>query len=242
MLSKSKIKIVKSLKHKKNRINSNLFIVEGVKCFNEVINSEYKIEFTIISEEAFKNYYSEKKLSNLYIVSSDEVNKLSSLNNNNSLISVVRKRKLENKSIDYSKPIIALDSINDPGNLGTIIRTADWFNIKNIICSRNTVDVYNSKVIQSTMGSFTRVNVFYDDLENIIDNNDIKVYGTSTDGEDIKEIRKLTSGIILFGSESYGISDKLKRYVDRWISIKKVGGAESLNVSVSAGVILHKLT
>ena len=92
------------------------------------------------------------------------------------------------------------------------------------------------------MGSFTRVNVFYDDLENIIDNNDVKVYGTSTDGEDINEIRKLTSGIILFGSESCGISDKLKRYVDHWISIKKVGGAESLNVSVSAGVIIHKLT
>ena len=130
MLSKSKIKIVKSLKHKKNRINSNLFIVEGVKSFNEVINSDYKIEFTIISEETFRNYYSEKKLSNLYVLSSDEVNKLSTLHNNYSLISIVRKRKLENKSIDYSKPIIALDSINDPGNLGTIIRTADWFNIK----------------------------------------------------------------------------------------------------------------
>ncbi|MAD58887.1 MAG: RNA methyltransferase [Flammeovirgaceae bacterium] len=242
MLPKSKIKIVKSLKHKKNRINSNLFIVEGVKSFNEVITSDYQIEFTVISEETFRSYYSDKKINDLYVVSSDEVKKLSSLHNNNSLISVVKKRKLENKLIDYSNPVIALDSINDPGNLGTIIRTADWFNIKSIICSRNTVDVYNSKVIQATMGSFTRVNVLYDDLENILESKDVKVYGTSTDGEDVKGIGKLTSGIILFGSESDGISDKLKRYVDRWISIKKGGSAESLNVSVSAGVILHKLT
>tara|TARA_B100001559_G_scaffold318374_1_gene325437 strand:+ start:674 stop:1402 length:729 start_codon:yes stop_codon:yes gene_type:complete len=242
MLPKSKIKIVKSLKHKKNRINSNLFIVEGVKSFNEVINSDYQIEFTVISNETFSSYYSDKKLNNLYVVSSDEVKKLSSLHNNNSVISVVKKIKIENKLIDYSNLIIALDSINDPGNLGTIIRTADWFNIKTIVCSRNTVDIYNSKVIQSTMGSFTRVNVLYDDLENILGSKEVKVYGTSIGGDDIKEIKKLTSGIILFGSESSGISDKLKKYVDKWISIKKIGGAESLNVSVSAGVILHKLT
>tara|TARA_B100001564_G_scaffold173699_1_gene146188 strand:- start:4235 stop:4963 length:729 start_codon:yes stop_codon:yes gene_type:complete len=242
MLPKSKIKIVKSLKHKKNRINSNLFIVEGVKSFNEVINSDYQIEFTVISNETFSSYYSNKKLNNLYVVSSDEVKKLSSLHNNNSVISVVKKIKIENKLIDYSNLIIALDSINDPGNLGTIIRTADWFNIKTIVCSRNTVDIYNSKVIQSTMGSFTRVNVLYDDLENILGSKEVKVYGTSIGGDDIKEIKKLTSGIILFGSESSGISDKLKKYVDKWISIKKIGGAESLNVSVSAGVILHKLT
>ena len=114
MLPKSKIKIVKSLKHKKNRINSNLFIVEGVKSFNEVITSDYQIDFTVISEETFRSYYSDKKINDLYVVSSDEVKKLSSLHNNNSLISVVKKRKLENKLIDYSNPVIALDSINDP--------------------------------------------------------------------------------------------------------------------------------
>ena len=195
-----------------------------------------------MSGETYKSFYSKKKLNNLYVVSSDEVNKLSSLSNNNSLISVVKKRNLENKLIDYSNLVIALDSINDPGNLGTIIRTADWFNIKSIICSRNTVDVHNSKVIQSTMGSFTRVNVFYDELENILNNKDVKVYGTSTNGDDIKKVGKLKSGIILFGSESDGISENLKRYIDQWISIRRVGGAESLNVSVSAGVILHKLT
>ena len=173
-----------------------------------------------MSGDTYKSFYSKKKLNNLYVVSSDEVNKLSSLSNNNSLISVVKKRNLENKLIDYSNLVIALDSINDPGNLGTIIRTADWFNIKSIICSRNTVDVYNSKVIQSTMGSFTRVNVFYDELENILNNKDVKVYGTSTNGDDIKKVGKLKSGIILFGSESDGISENLKRYIDQWISIR----------------------
>ena len=158
------------------------------------------------------------------------------------MISVVQKKNQKKESIDFSNLIIALDSVSDPGNLGTIIRIADWFNIKSILCSKNTVDLYNSKVIQSSMGSFTRVDVFYDNLEDIMGSKDISVFGTSTDGTDINNFEKPDKGIILFGSESQGVREHLKKYVDKWISVKKNGGAESLNVSVSVGIILHKLT
>ena len=242
MLPKSKIKVVQSLKHKKNRINSNLFLVEGIKSFDELLKSNYKIEFTIISKETLANNKHYKNLNDLYVVSAEEINKLSGLKNNKSLLSVVHKKNQKKESIDFSNLIIALDSVSDPGNLGTIIRIADWFNIKSIICSKNTVDLYNSKVIQSSMGSFTRVDVFYDNLEDIMGSKDISVFGTSTDGTDINNFEKPDKGIILFGSESKGVSEHLKKYVDKWISIKKNGGAESLNVSVSVGIILHKLT
>ena len=242
MLPKSKIKVVQSLKHKKNRINSNLFLVEGIKSFDELLKSNYKIEFTIISKETIASNKNYKNLNDLYVVSAAEINKLSGLKNNKSLISVVHKKNQKKESIDFSNLIIALDSVNDPGNLGTIIRIADWFNIKSILCSKNTVDLYNSKVIQSSMGSFTRVDVFYDNLEDIMGSKDISVFGTSTDGTDINNFEKPDKGIILFGSESKGVSVHLKKYVDKWISIKKNGGAESLNVSVSVGIILHKLT
>ena len=242
MLPKSKIKVVQSLKHKKNRINSNLFLVEGIKSFDELLKSNYKIEFTIISKETIASNKNYKNLNDLYVVSAAEINKLSGLKNNKSLISVVHKKNQKKESIDFSNLIIALDSVSDPGNLGTIIRIADWFNIKSILCSKNTVDLYNSKVIQSSMGSFTRVDVFYDNLEDIMGSKDISVFGTSTDGTDINNFEKPDKGIILFGSESKGVSEHLKKYVDKWISVKKNGGAESLNVSVSVGIILHKLT
>ena len=191
MLPKSKIKVVQSLKHKKNRINSNLFLVEGIKSFDELLKSNYKIEFTIISKETLANNKHYKNLNDLYVVSGAEINKLSGLKNNKSLVSVVHKKNQKKKSIDFSNLIIALDSVNDPGNLGTIIRIVDWFNIRSIICSKNTVDLYNSKVIQSSMGSFSRVDVFYDNLEDVLDSKDISVFGTSTDGVDINKFENL---------------------------------------------------
>ena len=135
--------------------------------------------------------------------------------------SKIHKKNQKKESIDFSNLIIALDAVSDPGNLGTIIRIADWFNIKSILCSKNTVDLYNSKVIQSSMGSFTRVDVFYDNLEDIMGRKDISVFGTSTDGTDINNFEKPDKGIILFGSESQGVRKHLKKYVDKWISVKK---------------------
>ena len=242
MISKSKLKIVKSLNYKKNRLNSNCFVIEGIKGIIEVLKSNYNVEFTVVSKKIYDKYSSYLTGYKIYILEENEIRKASNLKNNIVGFSVVKTKKNDINNLNFDDMIIALDSVNDPGNLGTIIRIADWFNVKNIICSKNTVDLYNPKTIQASMGSFTRVNLYYEDLENIFKRSSIKVYGTSTkNGKSINEKEKISRGIVLFGSESNGISSSLKKYVDHWISINKFGGAESLNVSVSVGIILNEI-
>ena len=241
MISKSKIKLIKSLKYKKTREELNLFLVEGLKGIVEVNKSKYDIKFTVISKKIFNGQKNNLPKENVFILNENEIKELSSLNNNIVGFSVV-KSPINDFSISQLGEItIALDSISDPGNLGAIIRNADWFGVKNILCSNNTVDFYNPKTIQSSMGSFTRVNVIYKDLESFFKNNNLKVFGTSSDqNKNYKKINNL-KGIILLGSESHGISKNLIKYVDEWLSIKKVGNAESLNVSVASGILLNDI-
>ena len=241
MLSKSKIKIVKSLKYKKNRINSKLFLVEGIKGIREVLNSDYNALFTILSQNAYDDLDKKFINDNVFVHPEKDIKKLSSLKNNYSGIAVVEVKKNNINNLNYTDLTIALDHISDPGNLGTIIRIADWYNIKNIICSKNSVDFYNPKVIQASMGSFTRVNTYYTDLDNILKSNKAKVFGTSVEGKNINKFSNAKNGIIVFGNEANGISIKLKKNIDNWLSIKKYGDADSLNVSVSVGIILNEI-
>ena len=242
MISKSKLKIVKSLNYKKNRLNSNCFVIEGIKGIIEVLKSNYNVEFTVVSKKIYDKYSSYLEGDKIYILEENEIKKTSNLKNNIVGFSVAKTKKNDINNLNFDDIIIALDSVNDPGNLGTIIRIADWFNVKNIICSKNTVDLYNPKTIQASMGSFTRVKLYYEDLENIYKRSTIKVYGTSTkNGKSINEKEKISKGVVLFGSESNGINSSLKKYVDDWISINKFGVAESLNVSVSVGIILNEI-
>ena len=242
MISKSKLKIVKSLNYKKNRLNSNCFVIEGIKGIIEVLKSNYNVEFTVVSKKIYDKYSSYLEGDKIYILEENEIKKTSNLKNNIVGFSVVKTKKNDINNLNFDDIIIALDSVNDPGNLGTIIRIADWFNVKNIICSKNTVDLYNPKTIQASMGSFTRVNLYYEDLESLFKRSSVKVYGTSNkNGKNINKKEKISRGIVLFGSESNGISSSLKKYVDHWISINKFGGAESLNVSVSVGIILNEI-
>ena len=242
MISKSKLKIVKSLNYKKNRLNSNCFVIEGIKGIIEVLKSNYNVEFTVVSKKIYDKYSSYLTGYKIYILEENEIRKASNLKNNIVGFSVVNTKKNDINNLNFDDMIIALDSVNDPGNLGTIIRIADWFNVKNIICSKNTVDLYNPKTIQASMGSFTRVNLYYEDLESLFKRSSVKVYGTSNkNGKNINKKEKISRGIVLFGSESNGISSSLKKYVDHWISINKFGGAESLNVSVSVGIILNEI-
>ena len=241
MLSKSKIKIVKSLKYKKNRINSKLFLVEGIKGIREVLNSDYNTLFTILSQNAYDDLDKKFIDDNVFVHPEKDIKKLSSLKNNYSGIAVVEVKKNNINNLNYTDLTIALDHISDPGNLGTIIRIADWYNIKNIICSKNSVDFYNPKVIQASMGSFTRVKTYYTDLDNILKSNKAKVFGTSVEGKNINKFSNAKNGIIVFGNEANGISIKLKKNIDNWLSIKKYGDADSLNVSVSVGIILNEI-
>ncbi|MGB4844794.1 MAG: RNA methyltransferase, partial [Ferruginibacter sp.] len=137
---------------------------------------------------------------------------------------------------------LALDTIQDPGNLGTIIRIADWFGIANIVCAAGTADIYNPKVVQSTMGSLGRVNIVYTDLPVwLMRNKKIKIYSASLDGKDVKSFGRLKEGIIVIGNEANGVSDEVLQMVDAKITIPKIGEAESLNAAVATGIILSHL-
>lgn len=241
MLSKSKLKLIKSLKNKKSRESLNLFVVEGLKGIVEVNNSSYDILFTVVSNKTFNDNKSYLPSENIVILEEEEIKKISNLKKNKVGLSVVKSKTNIYSNAKINGILLALDSINDPGNFGTIIRNADWFGVKNIICSKNTVDLYNPKTIQSSMGSFTRVNVFYENLSSIFENSPLKIYGTSSKIKESLNPRSIKEGIILFGSESNGIRDNLKKHVDGWLCVDGNGAAESLNVSVSSGIILDKI-
>ncbi len=179
-----------------------------------------------------------------HIFETDEhwLKSISQLKTPNKIVAVFSKAKIDSVGDISGKISIMLDDLQDPGNLGTIIRIADWFAVENIICSKNSVDCYNPKVVQSTMGSLSRVNVIYSDLENFIRQNEtIKIYATTLSGTSIFKLPKITSGIILIGNESKGIHDDLLKHCSHQITIPRLGHAESLNAAVATGIILSQI-
>ena len=236
MVSDKQIKIIKSLKLKKNRIKHNLFVAEGDKTILELItagfniNSLYSINRQI---EGVKN--------SVIQLSKPELNKMSNLSNPKNSLGVFEIPKP--KKINYNKLIIGLDNISDPGNLGTIIRLCDWFGIEDLICSFDTVDCYNPKVVQASMGSISRVNITYLDLQKTLENNSLKTYGTYMQGDSIFEIDEIKNGVILFGNEANGINPNLSKFIDKRLSIPRFGKlkkTESLNVANALSIVLSE--
>ena len=236
MVSDKQIKIIKSLKLKKNRIKHNLFVAEGDKTILELILADFKINslYSINTNiEGVEN--------SVVQLSKSELNKMSNLLNPKNSLGVFEIPK--SKNIDYNKLIIGLDNISDPGNLGTIIRLCDWFGVEDLICSYETVDCYNPKVIQSSMGSISRVNITYLDLQKTIENNSLKTYGTYMQGHSIFEIDKIQKGLVLFGNEANGINPNLSKFIDKRLSIPRFGKlkkTESLNVANALSIILSE--
>ena len=240
MISKNQIKFVKSLQKKKFRLESKCFVVESSKNVNEILDSNYKVQQIY----ATKSWIEKSKIiDNVLInqVNKNELQRISSLKTASDVLAVVH-IPLEKNDFDFSEINIVLDDVKDPGNLGTIIRICDWFGVKNIYCSEETVDVYNPKVIQSTMGSITRVDVIYTDIRQMIQEVaiNVKVYGAVMDGNNINKIQVNEDSLIVFGNESNGISKEIKNLISERITINKVGDAESLNVAVAAAIILNK--
>jgi len=229
------------LKLKKYRIINRLFLLEGLKSINEVLNSDYIIRKIILTKSSINKL---KLFSNNKIkIDCFDTKSLSSIGNfksNSDAIAIVE-MKDNSRKIKFDSYTVVLDGIRDPGNLGTIIRTCDWYGIKNIICSLDSVDIYNPKVIQSSMGSFSRVNVYYRDLDGFFNENDLFVYGTILNSKDCHEIKFQKKGVLLFGNESKGISTHLYKYINKKISIYGNGKAESLNVAISSALILDKV-
>ena len=236
MVSDKQIKIIKSLKLKKNRIKHNLFVAEGDKSILELITADFNINslYSIDRQiEGVKN--------SVIQLSKPELNKISNLSNPKNSLGVFEIPKP--KKINYNKLIIGLDNISDPGNLGTIIRLCDWFGVEDLICSFDTVDCYNPKVIQASMGSISRVNITYLDLQKTLENNSLKTYGTYMQGDSIFEIDEIKNGVILFGNEANGINPNLSKFVDKRLSIPRFGKlkkTESLNVANALSIVLSE--
>jgi len=236
MVSDKQIKIIKSLKLKKNRIKHNLFVAEGNKTILELILADFKINslYSINTNiDGIDN--------SVVQLSKSELNKMSNLSNPKNSLGVFEIPKP--KKIDYSKLIIGLDNISDPGNLGTIIRLCDWFGVEDLICSFETVDCYNPKVIQASMGSISRVNITYLDLQKNIENNSLRTYGTYMQGDSIFEIDEIQKGLVLFGNEANGINPNLSKFIDKRLSIPRFGKlkkTESLNVASALSIVLSE--
>ena len=236
MVSDKQIKIIKSLKLKKNRIKHNLFVAEGDKTILELILADFKINslYSINTNiEGVEN--------SVVQLSKSELNKISNLSNPKNSLGVFEIPK--SKNIDYNKLIIGLDNISDPGNLGTIIRLCDWFGVEDLICSLETVDCYNPKVVQASMGSISRINITYLDLQKIIENNSIKTYGTYMQGDSLYEVDEIQKGLLLFGNEANGINPNLSKFVDKRLSIPRFGKlkkTESLNVANALSIVLSE--
>lgn len=239
MLVKSQIKYIQSLGQKKYRDEAGLFIAEGNKLVNECLAEIPSHVLQVYATEKWITSNPAKKPDGLIMVTESEMERISQLTTPGPVLAVVKKMVMP-VSLEWNENIIlALDTIQDPGNLGTIIRIADWFGVGQIVCSHDCADLYNPKVVQATMGSLTRVKVIYTDIAALLAAEDgIIVYGAVLDGQDITTIPKPVKGIIVIGNEARGISENVLQLVNRKITISRKGRAESLNAAVATGIIL----
>ena len=238
MLSKSQVKYIQSLGHKKFRDADSVFIAEGPKIVKELITEIPGLIKNIfgLKEWAEENQQLLNKTEHTIIEEAD-LERISQLTEPNKVLAVVN--KISNNDIDTKGKItLVLDTIQDPGNMGTIIRTADWFGINQVVCSIDSADIYNPKVVQATMGSIARVKILYTDLQSWLQQQQVKIYAASLKGNDISKANKISEGIIIIGNESRGIHAELMELAQEKITITKSGKAESLNAAVAAGIIL----
>jgi len=237
MVSKNQIKLISGLHQKKQRSTHQLFFAEGVKVIQELLQSNFELEHLYTTQNDFETVESSKRT----LINEQELKKISALTTPNSCLAVF-KIPVENKIIETGL-ILALDNIRDPGNLGTILRLCDWFGIKQIICSKETVDIYNPKVVQATMGSIARVNVNYVDLETFLSQTELPVFGTFMNGDNIYQSALPQNGIIIMGNEANGISKEIEKMVKIRLTIPRFGElqkTESLNVATATGIILSE--
>ncbi|MEP4534867.1 MAG: RNA methyltransferase [Cyclobacteriaceae bacterium] len=244
MVSKNQSKFIKSLKIKKYRVKESMFLVEGKKNVLELLKSDFEIQLLLGTEVFLFNHLGEfKGLEKHQIVqaSDKELSDLGTFKTNQDCLAVVKMKPEKYQDIDFSNHVFVLDGVSDPGNLGTIIRTLDWFGFDQVLCSANSADFYNPKTINATMGSFTRVSVSYGDVPEFLKSKpvDVMSYGAAMEGENPADINLGQPSIIVFGSESHGISNEVGGLLDKKISIPGKGMAESLNVGIAAGIISY---
>lgn len=235
MLSKNQIKLITSLKQKKYRLQHGFFVVEGFKTIKELLESHMEL-YALYTIKPF-NINAKTEV----IISEKELERISFLKTPNKALAVFKIS--EAKPVKMNKLVVALDSVRDPGNLGTIIRLCDWFGVTDLVCSKETVDCYNPKVIQATMGSITRVNINYVDLVSFLKGSKVPVFGAFMEGENIYETKLPEQGILVMGNEANGVSKDIETIINKKITIPRFGKkqeTESLNVATATSVLLSE--
>lgn len=234
-ISLQKIKWIKSLHLKKNRDKEKVVLVEGLKLVTELANQFPSLVHSIYASSDMND--SLQTNFDCFKCTENEMERISQFYSASTLLGVFR----EPAAIDFNpnERVLVLEGIQDPGNLGTIIRTADWFGIKQIVCSEDTVNMFNSKVIQSSMGSAFRIPVFYENLEEFLQKMNTTVHGALLDGENLMEIDPNEIKILVMGNEGKGISTSIQKHINQAVTIPGYGQAESLNVSIATGIFLY---
>ena len=243
MLSKAEAKYIQSLSQKKFRQQENLFITEGPKIIEEALNNDgatvkkiFAVEEWAIANEKYKSK------TEILIITEADLQQISQLKTPHQVLGLVEIPDRREFKHDNTKLALALDGVQDPGNMGTILRIADWFDIKQIICSNDCADIYNSKVVQASMGSIFRTIVHYTALpEWLSAQHGTIVYGAALDGIPLKSYQNIQQGIWVIGNESKGIRPEVMQFVSQKITIERIGKAESLNAAVATGIILSHI-
>ncbi len=237
MLSKNQIKLLNSLRKKKYRLQHEMFLAEGIKVVEELIESEFKLNKLFCTSD----YLNRSSIENIQIITDDELKKISGFLSPNQIVGIFEIPKIE--PVKTQGLSLVLDDINDPGNLGTIIRLCDWFDVDQLVCSTNTVDCFNPKVVQSSMGSLSRVSIVYTDLKVFLKNENRTVYGTLLRGDNVYQTKLKEDAILILGNESNGISREVQGLITKKITIPQFGEkqeTESLNVATAAAILLSE--
>jgi len=240
MISKAKVKHLKALQVKKYRKEQQCFVVEGTKSVVELLQSDFDVLWVAATEwfiTTHQNLLNHRKVE-FVVATASELQTAGSFQTNEGALAVARMKGNIAPRLGQQELALALDDIRDPGNLGTIIRTADWYGIKHIIASAETADLYNAKVLSSTMGSFCRVHVFYTNLVEFVSGYSGPVLGACMDGRDVHQVKLPAGGLLVIGNEANGISDAVGKFVTQRITIPRIGGAESLNAAIATGILL----
>jgi len=237
MLSKSQLKLITSLRQKKYRNSQKLFFAEGIKVVNEFLASEFEV-YKVFCTDDFEHMLPSDKIE---VISETDLKKISLLKSPNQALGVFKIPS--EKKIKKNGLTVVLDTVNDPGNLGTIIRLCDWFGVEQIVCSQDTVDCYNPKVAQATMGSLTRVSLIYTDLKNYLASENRPIYAAMMDGKNVYQSNLKNDAVLVMGNEANGISKKILSLVTNSITIPQFGNqqkTESLNVATATAILLSE--
>lgn len=240
MISKAKVKYIKSLQVKKYRIEEQSFVVEGAKSVTELLKSDFVTTWVAATEEFIDQHEKELRSckAEVVVASFEDLSALGNFQTNDAALAVARIKPNRALTMEDGEIALVLDSIRDPGNLGTIIRTADWYGVKSIIASEETVDFYNPKVLSASMGSFCRMSIQYVSLVDYLTAVRKPIFGTFLDGIDVHQLSFSSGGLIVIGNESNGISPEVEKLVSQKITVPRFGKAESLNAAIATGIIL----